>query len=87
MPLVFAASGGMGKAATDLLQAASKTSCTEVTPALQHHYGMASHSTELRPPAISSPCAFGDVEPGDHHLAVTSDHALDLMVSEGHLCH
>ena len=37
--------------ATNLLQAASRTSCTEVTPALQHHYGMASH---MQPWALHS---------------------------------
>ena len=59
-PLVFAASGGMGKAAIyHLLQVASRTSFTEATPALQHHYGMALHSPELRPPAIGSPVPSG----------------------------
>ena len=42
-----------------ILQAASRTSCTEMTLVLQHHYGMASHSPELRPPAIGSPVPSG----------------------------
>ena len=44
-----------GQSCHCLIQVVSSTSRTEATPALQHHYEMASHNPELRPPAISSP--------------------------------
>ena len=41
--------------AREPLLAASSTPCAEVTPALQHNNGMASHSSEFRLAEISSP--------------------------------
>ena len=78
MLLVFAASGGMGKAATVFhKRLAGQTSRTEATPALQYYYGMASHSPELCSPAISSAC-YMCLRGSRARLlpSVASDHAL-----------
>ena len=44
-----------GQGSHCFLQAAVSTPCTEVTPALQHNNGVASHNTEFRLAEISSP--------------------------------
>ena len=58
----------------------------EATPALQHHNGLATDSTELNLLCWDQQsCAFGDVRPGTvaTNVQLQWPHALDLIVSGG----
>ena len=55
--------------------------------ALQHNNRVAPHTTEFRFAQISSPMFARFSLPRVHHQYVSSDYALDLMISEDRLGH